>query len=97
MSCNYRVIKLTLLMTCNLALKSIPNHQNNSITTKKTSMIDSFYLLTKIAGDVFLYFLIMSTCHHSLFNKHLLSPFVPGNVLGTRDTLVNKAKKREKK
>lgn len=26
MSCNYRVIKLTLLMTSKMPLKSIPNH-----------------------------------------------------------------------
>lgn len=80
MSCNYRVIKLTLLMTCKLALKSIPNHWNNYKATP--TMIDSFLFAYKIAGDVLPYFSIISICHNSLFNKYCWI-FVPGAVLST--------------
>lgn len=47
----------------------------------------------KIASDVFLYFSIILMCQNSLFNKYFVNPNVPGTVLGTRDTLVNKTNK----
>lgn len=87
MSCNCRVIKLTLLMTCKLALKSVPNHGNNYIATQKY-YDQQFYLHIKLL--VMHFFSILSICHNSLFNKYLLNSYVPGTVLGTRDTSVNK-------
>lgn len=96
MSCNCRVIKLTLLMTCKLALKSIPNHENNYIATQ--NYYDRQLLFAyKVAGDVYLYFLILSRCHNLLFNKYLLNSYVPETVLGTGDTLVNKTYKLKQK
>lgn len=95
MSCNCRVIKLTLLMTCKLALKSIPNHGNNYIATQ--NYYDQQILFAyKVAGDMFLYFSILSICHNSLFDKYLLNSYVPGTVLGTKDTVVNKIYKLKK-
>lgn len=75
-------------MTCKLALKSIPNHENNYIATQ--NYYDRQLLFAyKVAGDVFLYCSIPSICHNLLFNKCLLNSYVLGTVLGTRDTLVS--------
>lgn len=56
-------------MTCKLALKSIPNRENNCKATQ--NYYDQQLLFAcKIAGDVLLYFSIIAICHNSLFNKY---------------------------